>query len=165
MKKKYADYPSLDKVYKKVYENKYVDDVDFKGNISMLTAVKSENNKVIERLKWIQFYHDNYKNVALTIGFDENDKVRYWYFDVAKNTFLTDKGVPYIEDLYLDVIMTPDGKVVMFDEDELQEALLNNEITKEEYDFAYRVANNLIKMINGKKNEIINFTEKYFNIF
>lgn len=45
MKKKYADFPALDKDYKKFYENKYVDNVDFKGNISALTAIKYEDDK------------------------------------------------------------------------------------------------------------------------
>ncbi|MBR3153134.1 MAG: DUF402 domain-containing protein [Clostridia bacterium] len=165
MKKKYADFPTLDKAYKKFYENKYVENVDFKGNISVLTAVKYENNKKNDFLRWIQFYSDDNKNIAMTVGLNEKNKILYWYFDVAKNTLFTDQGVPYIEDLYLDVIIEPDGKKILVDEDELQEALLNNDITKEEFDFAYRVANGLMDQIEGKEEELKRFTKKYINLF
>ena len=42
--------------------------------------------------------------------------------------------------------------------------LIKKEITEEEFELAYKVANNLIKQINGKTEEIIKFTTKYFNL-
>lgn len=165
MKKKYADFPALDKDYKKFYENKYVDNVDFKGNISALTAIKYEDDKKTDFLRWIQFYNDDNKNIAMTVGLNEENKILYWYFDIAKNTLFTDKGVPYIEDLYLDVIIDPNGKMVLVDEDELKDALDSNDINKEEFDFAYRVANDLISKVKGKEKELNEFTKKYINMF
>ena len=52
----------------------------------------------------------------------------------------------------------------MIDQDELQDALDNNIISKEDYDLAYKVANELISKIDGKVNEIARFTRKYFNL-
>lgn len=101
----------------------------------------------------------------MTVGLNEENKILYWYFDIAKNTLFTDKGVPYIEDLYLDVIIDPNGKMVLVDEDELKDALDSNDINKEEFDFAYRVANDLISKVKGKEKELNEFTKKYINMF
>lgn len=40
MKRKFADYQNWDRVEKKDYINKYFNNDDFKGNISLLTAVR-----------------------------------------------------------------------------------------------------------------------------
>ena len=55
--------------------------------------------------------------------------------DIAKNTDFTEKGVPYIDDLYLDVVMYPSGKIKIIDQDELQEALDCGDITKNDIEY------------------------------
>ena len=52
----------------------------------------------------------------------------------------------------------------MIDQEELQDALDNQIISQDDYDLAYKVANELIAKIDGKINEIDKFTRKYFNI-
>ena len=173
MKRKYADYPNWDKVEEKKYINKYFDNEDFKGNISLLKAVKvkemlldRENKNVIfdDGFQWIEFYPEENKNIALSSCINDKYEILDWYFDIAKDTSLTERGIPYIDDLFLDVILKPTGEIKLVDEDELQEAFDKKEITEEEFELAYKVANNLIKQINGKTEEIIKFTTKYFNL-
>lgn len=175
MKLKHADFPNWERVNKKGYINKYFNNEDFKGNISLLTAEEVKEKLVITKkgkevvlidnnYKWLEVYPDNNKNIALSVAMDEKDQVIQWYFDIARDTLLTEKGVPYIEDLYLDVILYPSGEIELLDEDELQEALEKNDITKEEYDFAYKVSNELVKQIEGKTSELKGFTYKYFDL-
>lgn len=175
MKKKFADYPNWDRVNRKRYINKYFNNEEFKGNISLLTAVdvkkrltmvKHGKDSVIldNNYKWLEVYPDNNKNIALSVAMDEKDQILEWYFDIAKDSLLTEEGVPYIEDLYLDVILYPSGEIQILDKDELQEALDNNIITKEDYALAYNVANKLIKQIDGRVNEITSFTNKYLQL-
>ena len=64
----------------------------------------------------------------------------------------------------MDVILTPTGEIKLIDQEELQEAYDKKEITKEDFELAYKIANNLIKQINGKIKEIIEFTNKYFKL-
>ena len=52
----------------------------------------------------------------------------------------------------------------MVDEDELQEALDTNDITKEDYNLAYTVANSLIKQIDGNLDKVIENTYKYLKM-
>ena len=172
MKRKYADYPNWDRVLEKKYKNIYFDNEDFKGNISLLTAVKVKEKLVVvdnlvlidDGFKWLEIYPDNNKNIAISVCINTEGYFLEWYFDIAKDSALTENGVPYIDDLYLDVILTPEGEIKMIDQEELQDALDNQIISQDDYDLAYKVANELIAKIDGKINEIDKFTRKYFNI-
>lgn len=173
MRQKYADYPNWKRVLEKEYKNKYFDNEDFKGNISLLKAVKvkeklmvGENNLVVldDGYKWLELYPEDNKNIAVSVCLSDKDEILEWYFDIAKDTKLTEKGIPYIDDLYLDVIMSKDGKIKMVDEDELQGALDTNDITKEDYNLAYTVANSLIKQIDGNLDKVIENTYKYLKM-
>jgi len=176
MKLKYADYPNWNRVNQKKYINKYFNNDDFSGNISLLTAEKvkqkltiTKHNKELvlidDNYKWLEIYPDNNKNIAVSVAMDNNDEILEWYFDIAKDTLLTEEGVPYIKDLYLDVILYPSGEIEILDEDELQEALDKKDISKEDFDFAYQLSNELIEKISGKAKEITEFTNKYYKLF
>ena len=125
-----------------------------------------ENNLVVldDGYKWLELYPEDNKNIAVSVCLSDKDEILEWYFDIAKDTKLTEKGIPYIDDLYLDVIMSKDGKIKMVDEDELQEALDTNDITKEDYNLAYTVANSLIKQIDGNLDKVIENTYKYLKM-
>ena len=60
--------------------------------------------------------------------------------------------------------MTKDGKTILLDEDELKEALERREITKEEFDETYDIANKLIKRLDGNKEKVKEFTDKYLTM-
>lgn len=176
MKLKYADYPNWDRVNRKGYINKYFNNEEFTGNISLLTAEEVKEKLIVikdneefvlvdNKFKWLEIYPENNKNIAVSVAIDDKDKILEWYFDIAKDTLITEKGVPYIKDLYLDVVLYPSGEIEMLDKDELQEALDNEDITKEDFNLAYKVANELIQEIDGRVEEIKNFTNKYYELF
>ena len=109
--------------------------------------------------KWLEFY--NYDSrIKLTAIYDENNEIIEWYFDIAREIG-KDNGVPYEDDLYLDIVVTPSGDVILLDEDELKEAFDKKEMTKEEYDEAYKIANDLIEKIKNNKNKLNEYTDKY----
>lgn len=100
-------------------------------------------------------------NYALTTMFDRKLEVVQWYFDICKGNKINDQGMPYYDDLYLDVVVLPTGEILLLDEDELTDALENNEISKEEYDLAYCEAEKLINDIKNDKNNLLNKTKDY----
>lgn len=172
MKRKYADYPNWERVLKKEYKNKYFENSDFKGNISLLIAIKVKEKLVVgdnlviidDGFKWLEIYPENNKNIAISVCINNKNEILEWYVDIAKNSGLTNQGVPYIDDLYLDVILTPTGEIKIIDQEELQEALNKKIITQNDFDLAYKVANNLINQIQGKQDKIIKFTRKYLKL-
>ena len=111
--------------------------------------------------KWIEFY-DYSSRVKLTAIYNEKNEIVEWYFDIAREIGKED-GVPYEDDLYLDVLLRPDGEVVLLDEDELKEAFDRREMTQQEYDEAYKVANDLMERLKGKRDEVKAFTDRYLN--
>lgn len=112
--------------------------------------------------KWLEFY-DYDSKVKLTAIYDENNKIVEWYFDIARE-IEKENGIPFEDDLYLDVVVTPTREILLLDEDELKEALNRMEITKEEYKNAYKEANQLIDKLSNKKDELQEFTDKYLKL-
>lgn len=165
---KYADFP-MKYVTEKEFRNMYVSEEDFKGYVSQISIIKANQpirteKNYIERAnsgyKWLEFYPDN-SNIAMTVTYDDQNNIIQWYFDIANKIDIKD-DIPYIEDLYLDVVLTNDNKCFLLDEDELEAALEINDINKQQYDMAYKIADELIEKIKNKKQELISFSNKYF---
>lgn len=94
--------------------------------------------------------------------YNENNEIIEWYFDIARKIG-KDNGMPYEDDLYLDVVVTPTGDIILLDEDELKKALDRFEVNKSDYDMAYNEAKKLIELLEENKDKLKEFTDKYFN--
>lgn len=114
-----------------------------------------------ENYEWIEVYPDN-SNYALTIMFDDKQNLIEWYFDISKNIGV-ENGVPYEDDLYLDMIITPQGKKLILDEDELKEALNRCEIAKEDVTLAYKTLEELDKKYVQNLDELKTLTDFLYN--
>lgn len=84
---------------------------------------------------WIQYFIDE-KNFAITAMLDDQKELVQYYIDVAKDYEIDERGLPYFDDLYLDVVLLPNGKIYVLDEDELEDAYKSGDVTKEEYELA-----------------------------
>ena len=84
---------------------------------------------------WILVY-PNDSHYTLTIIFDDKMNLVQWYFDIAKNVGV-EKGVPYEDDLYLDVVITSTYQFLVLDEDELLDAKEKDIITENDVKLAY----------------------------
>ena len=67
--------------------------------------------------------------------------------------------------MYLDVVITPSGEVILLDEDEFKDAYNRKEMTKEEYDEAYKIANDLIEKLKNNKDKLQKYTDSYLKKF
>ena len=144
---------------------------EFKGDIALIKFNKMYKPYMVENInlcmayndyKWLEFYDYN-KKYRLTAMYNEKNEIVQWYFDIAKKIG-KEKGIPYEDDLYLDVVVTSTGEIILLDEDELKEAFDRMEITTLEYENAYKEAEKLIDMLKGKKDELQEFTNKYLKI-
>ena len=108
--------------------------------------------------------NDNY---ALRMFINDKKEIVEYYFDIIKSCGIDEESkIPYFYDLYLDVVMTPNGKPYVVDEDELEEALNNKDITKEEYDLAISTKDKLLEEINHGTNKLLNMDyQKYLEDF
>lgn len=168
LKKKFADsvnkYENVIEVEQKI---KLINEENFKGDIYLNNFKRVSAPYLLEKglciqdnnYKWIEFYDYNSK-VRLTAVYNENNKIVEWYFDIARSIG-KEKGIPYEDDLYLDVVLGQSGEIILLDEDELKEAFERKEMTKEEYNEAYRIAEDLMQRIKGKEKKVLEFTDKY----
>jgi len=163
MKRRFADARGNRDILEKKYINYYINSKNFVGNISVLEIIKVKNKYIVDieqrcildsNYTWIEIYPDN-ENYCITAMLDENKVIKEWYFDICKKIGL-EAGVPYEDDLYLDVVIVPDGRIHVLDEDELLQAYNNKEISKEEYELAYTVKD---KIINEFANNIAKLIE------
>ena len=169
LKKRYATNPNDMKIVREgSLKIKKFNNADFKGDIALIEFNKMYEPYVIEgtnsymandNYKWLEFY-DYDKKYRLTAMYNEKEEIVEWYFDIAR-IISKDKEGPYEDDLYLDIVVTPSGDIILLDEDELKAAFKRKEMTKEEYDEAYKIANDLVEKLKNNKDKLQEYTDKY----
>lgn len=94
--------------------------------------------------KWLMYLPMN-ENWCITAFYNRQNEILQWYFDISKGNFLDENGIPCIDDIFLDLIIFPDGSAITIDADELQDALDKKEISVADYNHAYNVRNQILK--------------------
>lgn len=102
------------------------------------------------------------ENYAMRVFFNNKKEILEYYFDVSlENGVDKEAGIPYYDDLFIDVTKTKD-KVEVLDEDELKEALDNNEISTTDFELANKIRDILLEQINNGNNRYMNMNlEQY----
>lgn len=145
-----------------------IDETLFKGvvcfvklqNISKPKYVKKGNETLCiinNGYSLIEAYPEGGK-YALTIMFDDKGALIEWYFDVAKTVGM-ENGIPFEEDLYLDLVIMPDGETFVLDEDELLSAREEGLISQEDVDSAYSTLHELTSKYACCLPELIKLTD------
>lgn len=169
VERKYLDRPNWRRVLKRRFCFKPIDDKEFKGYIAAIYIDKTREpltKKMLgksyclanDRYIWLECLPKE-GNYCMTTMFNENLEIVQWYFDIIKGSGINERGIPYFDDLYLDVVVLPPNNILLLDEDELEEALDVNDITKEDYDLAYKEAERIMGSIDIK--ELTNLSNKY----
>jgi len=102
---------------------------------------------------WLSIMPDN-EFYCMTIMMDNKYHFKVCYIDMIDSQGYDEDEVPYFYDLYLDLIVYPDGNIIVDDLDELQEALKIGDITEIQYNKAIVTAQNLQ---NGLLSDIWKF--------
>lgn len=102
---------------------------------------------------WLQQFPLD-KHHSVTTMFDENGNIVQWYIDVCYKNSVED-NIPWMDDLYLDLVLLPSGEVIVKDTDELEQALEKGMIDKTLFDLAWNELNHLKKLISEDNFELI----------
>lgn len=163
MKRRFSNGYGNKNILNREFKYKYFEKDDFKGYISFLKLKEIEKNWYVPRegrdpdciqakdYVWLSIYPLD-KNYGITAMFNDKLEIVEWYIDIINSSGI-EEDVPYIEDLYLDVVITNRGEIIILDEDELEDAYNSNDITKEQYNLAINQKDELIKRYSDK-NEI-----------
>ncbi len=95
------------------------------------------------------------ENYALRVFFNDKKEVVEYYFDIIKNSGVED-GVPFFNDLYVDITLLPNGEVNVLDEDEFLHAYKSLDITADDYHLVLNMKERLLKEIEEKSNPLLN---------
>ncbi len=172
MKRRYANRHKLNNPNSDlIYLVKSIENCYFNGDICYYNfknaniKISTSKGKFIidNNYKLLEFY-DYSSKVKLSAFYDKNCNIIEWYFDIAKEIG-KENGIPYEDDLYLDIVVRPNGEVILLDEEELKDALKRFDITKTEYKMAYEEANNLMMLLKKKKEDLKKFTDNYLRYF
>ena len=168
MKRRYANEVEGDYIQKRIdeeYFKGYVCNIKFK-DVKNPIVIKNEIREFCIKdndYEWFEVYPDN-ANYAITIMFDNNKNLIEWYFDIAKEVGI-ENNIPYEDDLYLDLLIMPDGRKVVLDEDELLEALNLGKIMQSDVDLAYQTLKQLESQYVNNFDYLIELTNKFCEIF
>ncbi|MBM7692721.1 putative RNA-binding protein associated with RNAse of E/G family [Peribacillus deserti] len=115
---------------------------------------------VQEGYSWIQLFPKG-ELYTITAVVDEKGQIIQWYLDVCWQHGINEKGIPWYDDLYLDLVILPTGDYFILDEDELQEALDLELINQEQFDSAYQTLFKLIEMHKSGSFSLLKISENY----
>ncbi len=162
----------MSRIIKKTIKTMEVSKNEFNGFISLLTFdeissplfVMNPTGKICiadTNYKWLQFAPKN-ANWWLTVMYNEKNQLIESYFDITKENVFDDN--PYFIDMKLDVIIQKNSNPIIVDQEELNVALAQNIITKNEYNLAFKVANQIIDYYIKNKDLYYKTLNKYFKL-
>lgn len=171
MKRKYGDRAGWSRLIRREFRQMKINDESFTGDVTLLimhevaepVVFEYPNRKVCvvnNGYSWLQHFPEN-ERFSLTTVFDEAGRTVQWYIDICLANG-NENGRPWMDDLFLDIILLPNGDIIQKDAEELEAALSEGLITEELYQFAWEEANrinqlletdqfNLIKETNGHR--------------
>ena len=95
---------------------------------------------------------------------NEKNDILVWYIDMIAKQGTDADGIPYFDDLYLDLVVYPNGEIKTDDMDELEEALRQKDITQEQFDLALHTAAALRDGLLSDIQAFVRYTEKCHEI-
>lgn len=166
MKRSRLSYDEWKCIEVKRLKGKQLDTDFFKGYIGLLEIEKVTEKQVWrfngedivvcdDGLKWLSILpqKDFY---CITAMMNANDDILVWYIDMIAEQGIDADGIPYFDDLHLDLVVYPNGMVKVDDMDELEDALLRNDITEEQFKLAINTSK---KLQNGLLSDIKAFID------
>ncbi|TFB22856.1 DUF402 domain-containing protein [Filobacillus milosensis] len=174
LKRKYADRRHWSRILENGYYQKYVKTSEYSGYITLFT-MKSVQEKltftygdeevcvVDNGYAWMQHFPDD-DFYSVTTSFNEMGEPVQFYFDICRGIG-TEDGVPYLDDLFVDVVYLPSGKVIVLDEDELDEALEQQEIDEDHYQFAQTTTQQVIQKLEEGYIPEIDLAKEHKKLF
>ncbi len=161
------------RVSERAYSQCWLDTEEFTGHLTLIEMIE-----VTEKLKvryggeeiciaakgysWLQHFPKG-QYYTLTTMMDEKGEIIQWYIDICHEIGM-EEDIPWMDDLYLDIVKLPAGNIYLLDEEELEDALKSSIITEEMYNLAKRQAGELMGMIRSNNFPLLNLAKEHAEI-
>lgn len=100
--------------------------------------------------KWLCILPRN-EHYCITAMINDLGEIILWYIDMIDTQGIDSDQVPYFDDLYLDLVVSPNGVIFEDDRDELEEALAMGDISPQQFHLANATCD---KLRNGLLHDI-----------
>ncbi|MBN3554788.1 DUF402 domain-containing protein [Fictibacillus nanhaiensis] len=163
MEHKTADRPNWKRVTDKHFEVTHKVTSCFKGNVTVI-HLKQVSEPLVVTYKqhevciadsgytWMQHFPEGEKYTITTV-LDHTGNVVQFYIDMCNDHGVDENGVPWFDDLYLDIVILPDKELFLLDDNELMEAFKKGDINKDQMNLAHETAKKIISMHKQGKFE------------
>lgn len=173
LEKKYISKNNWKRVIEREDAYTSIEEKDMSGEAYLLhikkvtsPCIKEYENKikleiVNDGFYWLQLGIRD-KNYWITAMYNNKKELIQYYIDITKQNVINNNGNSYFYDLFLDIVILNKGQVLLLDKKELDKALYEKVITKEEYELAQNEANKIIDKFSKNTTELDKLCEKYF---
>ena len=175
LKRKYGSRYDWKRLTKRTYKELFIEgNPTFKGYVSLL-HLKEVSEPLFMNYEggnvciadcgyfWMQHFPEG-QHYSVTTVFDSSGRIVQWYIDICKRIgYCPDKG-PWMDDLYLDLIVLPSGKVIEKDIDELDVAFKKRMVTASEYELAWTVFDRLKSLLSNGQLNLEKLSRPHFDL-
>lgn len=102
---------------------------------------------------------------AITMYMDRNDVPLLWYIDLIDGIGVDADGIPFYNDMFLDLIVSDDGQVVEDDRDEFEKAYFDGIINNKQYQKVISVSEQLKQRISENQRWISEYCRNIVEIY
>ena len=168
IKKRYADRRDWGRIKQRHYVQEQVENEVFQGQVTLLQLIEVTSPLEVrygdETIRiaddgyvWVQQF-PNDAHHAVTSMFDASGRLVQTYVDICLRTGV-ENGRVYWDDLFLDLIALPSGKIVLVDADELEAAREQGDISQADYALAWAEAKRLQKQLEDGSFHLVTHAE------
>ncbi len=169
MKRSRLTYDEWKCILDKRQKIKCIDNENFSGyvskidilNVSVPQIWKFNGKDIIvcqNGYKWISILPKE-EYYCITAMLNEENHILLWYIDMIANQGVDADFVPYFDDLYLDLVVYPNGDIIEDDRDELEQAFSSGDITLQQFELANFTSEKLKNSLLNDIDTLKKFTE------
>ena len=173
LKRKFGDRSDWKRIIKRKYAQSYLETKEFNGYITLLHTIKvTEPLSVRYGKKKVCIVDDGYmwlqqfplgKNHSVTTMFDANGDIVQWYIDICLQNGI-ENNIPWMDDLFLDIVLLPTGEIFEKDADELKDALSKGIIDEPLYELAWNELQKIRRLINTREFNLLELSKSHRDI-
>lgn len=176
LKREYADYANNKEIYESEYKKIDLKEDPYFGAACLMEVKRAEKKRWITRkggeeviiqdvgYKWLTLFpkEDNFAVIAI---YNVKSEFIQFTFNIGKNVQYKGK-IPFLDDLYLDIVLTSENEVEFNGEEELENTYKSGNLKQKDYEIARKAADKVLHKFHKREGfeELRKTAEKYLDI-
>lgn len=173
MKRRSANRIEWKRVLERQFDVVHIESAEFTGYVTRLVLSRLSEPFYREVLGhslcladsgycWLQHFPEGARHTVTTMV-DRSGNVVQWYIDVCASHGIDGDGIPWFDDLYLDIVLLPSGGLALLDQDELETARIGKMVTQAQYELAWEEARTLLRGIGTNAMPLLGLTMSHLH--